>query len=221
MYIPGFAGRSSSLGSHSSGSRSVPRGPTHMPAGTSNLQTQTFQQGSSNPFAFTGRNMSTDLRDRLIEELGINVLFTDRSKTGIRICWGRYLEIGRAIALARSIFDAGNWSVDLPAFSEILIVEVFIGKSAWHKYKSNFTLVKQYYPDMIEWLNQEQTDEDEDREAWGDYRSKYTLEDLKEFLDMGGRLKKTRQHSRLHSSDEEDHSPSKGKGKSHKKKYRK
>jgi len=161
--------------------------------------------------------MTSSLRDRLIEELGIDVHFTDRTKTGIRVCWGRYLEITRSIELARSIGDAGNWPSDLPSFSELLIVEVFIGKSAWHKYKNHFSLVKQYYPDLISWLNQEFTEEDEDRETWGEYRGKYSLEDLKEFLDLGGKLKKTR----TRSSDEEDRTPSKGKGKmSHKKKYK-
>jgi ribulose kinase len=162
--------------------------------------------------------MTSELRDRLIEELGINILFTDRTKTGIRFCWGRHTEISQAIDLARSISDAGNWPVDLPNFIEALIVEVFISKSAWYKYKSHFSLVKKHYPDMIDWLNQELTGEEEDKDVWGDYRSKYTLEDLKEFLDLGGRLKKTRKQSR-HSSDEEDNTPTKGKGKSHKKKY--
>jgi hypothetical protein len=211
VYIPGFAGRSTSLGSQSqSGSHSCShsRGPSMMP---------NFQQGSSNPLAFTGRNMTVELRDRLVEELRIDNLFTDRTKTGIRFCWGRHTEITRAIDLARSIHDAGNWPVDLPNFNEGLIAEVFISKSAWYKYKNHFSLVKKHYPDMIDWLNQEQTGEEEDKEVWSDYRSKYTLEDLKEFLDLGGRLKKTRKQSR-HSSDE-DHSPSKGKGKSHKKKY--
>ena len=74
---------------------------------------------------------------------------------------------------------------------------------------------------MIEWLNQELTGEEEDEETWGEFWSKYTLEDLKEFLDLGGQLKKTRKPSWPRSSDEEDYSPSKGKGKSHKKKYKK
>jgi hypothetical protein len=238
MYIPGFAGRSSSLGSRSvSGSHSVSHGASAhaqtFQQGSSNPyafagrnmapDTQMFQQGSSNPYAFTGRNMAPELQDRLIDEFGINTLFTDRTKTGIRVCWGRYREISRSIDLARSISEAGNWPVDLPTFSELLIVEVFIGKSAWHKYKSQFALVKQYYPDMIYWLNKELTDEAEDQETWGEYRSKYTLEDLKEFLDLGGKLRKTRPPSRPRSSDEEDHSPTKGKGKgkSHKKKYNK
>ena len=50
----------------------------------------------------------------------------------------------------------------------------------------------------------------EDQEVWGDYQDKYTLEDLKEYLDLGGKLEKTRGQS--------PNEVSKGKGKSHKKK---
>jgi hypothetical protein len=169
-----------------------------------------FQQGSSNPYTFTGRNMSKILRDRLIEELGINIFFTDRNKTGLHFGWGRYLEVTKAIDQARSTFEAGNWPSDLPAFNEILIIEVFIGKSAWHNQKVHFSSVKRHYPDMVSWLNQDVSDMAEDREVWGDYRDKYTLEDLKEFLDLGGKLKRTRGQS--------PNEVNKGKGKSHKKK---
>jgi hypothetical protein len=72
---------------------------------------------------------------------------------------------------------------------------------------------------MISWIHQEITHEDKDQEVWGDYWSRYTLEDLKEFVELGGKLRKTRTNSRPCSSDEEDHLTSKGKGRSHKKKY--
>ena len=81
VYLPGFSGRSTSFGSHSvSGSRSGSRAPSG--------QMPIFQQGSSNPFTFTGQNMSSMLRDQLIKELGIDVFFTDHTKTGLRFCWG-------------------------------------------------------------------------------------------------------------------------------------
>lgn len=171
-----------------------------------------FQQGSSNPYSFTtGRNMSSMLRDRLIEELGIDHFFTDRSKTGLRFCWGRYLEIVKAIEQARNTFDAGQWPSDLPSFNEVLIVEVFISKSAWHNQKAHFATVKKHYPDMVLWLDQDETDMNEDWETWGDYRQKYTLEDLKEFCDLGGKLKRG-------VRPQSPHEANKGKGKSHKKK---
>ena len=211
LYLPGFAGRSSSLGSRSaSGSR--------LDSYTPVSQMPTFQQGSSNPFGFTGRNMSAALRDRLVEELGIDGYFTNRTKTGIHFCWGRYLAITKAIEQAQVTSKAGSWPSDLPAFNDVLIVEVFISKSAWYNQKNNFALVQKHYPGMVEWLDQDISDQNEDVEVWGEYRDKYTLEDLKEYLDFGGKLKRSRMGSRARSSDD-DRLPNKGKGKSHKKKY--
>ena len=63
------------------------------------------------------------------------------------------------IDLACSIHEAGNRPTELSNISEVLIVEVFIGKSAWHGYKHHFSLIKKHYPDMIDWLNQELTEE--------------------------------------------------------------
>lgn len=152
--------------------------------------------------------MTTVLRNRLVEELGINTFFTNHSQTGIHFCWGRYLAITKAIEQAQITFKAGSWPSDLPAFNEVLIVEVFVSKSAWYNQKNAFATIKKSYTNMVEWLDRETSDVDEDQEVWGDYREKYTLEDLKEYLDLGGRLKRTQRGS---------HSPNKGKGKSHKK----
>ena len=58
--------------------------------------------------AFTGRNMSSVLRSRLVEELGIDVFFTNHSQTGIRFCWGRYLAITKAIEQAQITSKAGS-----------------------------------------------------------------------------------------------------------------
>ena len=49
---------------------------------------------------------------------------------------------------------------------------------------------------MVEWLDQDISDQNEDVEVWGEYRDKYTLEDLKEYLDFGGKLKRSRMGSR-------------------------
>ena len=139
---------------------------------------------------FTGQNMSPMLCNRLVEELGINIFFTNHSQTGIRFCWGCYLAITKAIEQAQITSKAGSWPLDLPAYNKVLIVEVFISKSAWYNQKNAFTMIKKSYSSMVEWLDCEASDEDEDQEVWGDYREKYTLEDLKEFLDLGGRLKR-------------------------------
>ena len=157
---------------------------------------------------FTGRNTSPMLHNCLVEELGVNIFFTNCSQTGICFCWGCCLAITKAIEQARITSKAGSWPSDLPAYNEVLIVKVFISKSAWYNQKNAFTTIKKSYSSMVEWLDCEASDEDEDWEVWGDYREKYTLEDLKEFLDLGGRLKRMQRSL---------HSPNKGKGKSHKK----
>ena len=71
--------------------------------------------------------------------------------------------------------------LDLPAYNEVLIVKVFISKSAWYNQKNAFTSIKKSYSSMVEWHDHEASDEDEDWEVGGDYREKYTLGDLKEF----------------------------------------
>ena len=161
--------------------------------------------------------MSSTLRDCLVEELGIDIFFTNRSKTGMRFCWGCYLAIIKAIEQAQNTFKAGSWPSDLPAFNDVLIIEIFISKSAWYNQKNNFASIKKNYPDMVDWLDQDSTTMDEDQEAWGEYQQKYTLDDLKEYLDLGGRLKRRRMSSCPQSSDDK-RLHLKGKGKSHKKK---
>ena len=162
--------------------------------------------------------MSPALRDHLVEELGINIFFTNRSKTGIHFCWGCYLAITKAIEQGQIAFKANSWPSDLPAFNEVLIIEVFTSKFAWYNQKNNFTLIQRNYPELVAWLDQDMSDEDENWEVWGEHWEKYTLEDLKEYLDLGGRLKRKQMSSRPWSSDDEL-SPNKEKGKSHKKKY--
>jgi hypothetical protein len=66
--------------------------------------------------------MSSALRNCLVEELGIDVTFTNHSKTGIHFCWGHYLAITKAIEQAQISSTTGSWPSDLPTFNEALIV---------------------------------------------------------------------------------------------------
>ena len=72
---------------------------------------------------FTGQNMSPMLQNCLVDELEINIFFTNRSQTGIHFCWGRYLAITKAIEQAQITSKAGSWPSDLPAYNEVLIVD--------------------------------------------------------------------------------------------------
>ena len=79
-----------------------------------------------------GKTKTPALRKHLIQELGINATYTNRSAPGLRFAWGQYQECVATIAKAREMVTAGNWPADLPPFTEFIVIVVFIGKSAWH-----------------------------------------------------------------------------------------
>jgi len=84
-----------------------------------------MQQGSSNSFTSWPKHDSR-ITDRLIDELGIDILFTDCSKIGIRVCWGRYLEISASSIMHAAFMRLETGPLIFPASSEVLIIEVFI-----------------------------------------------------------------------------------------------
>lgn len=93
------------------------------------------------------------LQDHLAHELDVDTHFMDHSQKGMWFYWNHYVECKTAIEKAKEISGAGNWPVDIPAFTEEHVIEVFIGKSAWHNnYGSAFDRVLKYYPDLEAWL---------------------------------------------------------------------
>ena len=126
--MPGFTGR---LGSSDSHSRS--RTGSRMPSGHYYETPSAPEPGSSiGPWFVHKNTISPKLRDCLIEELGINSAYTDRTKQGLQVAWARYLECSDAIKRAQKLSDAGNWPTDIPPFTEYLIVDIFIGKTTWY-----------------------------------------------------------------------------------------
>ncbi|KAF8951483.1 hypothetical protein BDZ97DRAFT_1769755 [Flammula alnicola] len=210
LFLPGFAGRlGSSFGSRSgsgsaSGSRlpSYSRLPSRHPANM-----PIFQEGSSKS---TQEAEPATYQARLMEELAISEYFTDRKKSGLRFAWSKYVECNKAIKLGKSLVESGKWAEDLPRFNENLIIEVFIGKSAWHaNYTKNFSAVQTKYPDMVDWLESETSTKEEDVKVWGVYKKDYVFSDLKELVDNGGKLK-VKKKKKKHSSSEDEGT---GKGK--------
>ncbi|KAF8966836.1 hypothetical protein BDZ97DRAFT_1639961, partial [Flammula alnicola] len=124
--------------------------------------------------------------------------------------WSKYVECNKAIKLGKSLVENGKWAEDLPRFNENLIIEVFIGKSAWHaNYTKNFSAVQTKYPDMVDWLESETSTKEEDVKVWGVYKKDYVFSDLKELVDNGGKLK-VKKKKKKHSSSEDEGT---GKGK--------
>jgi hypothetical protein len=108
---------------------------------------------------------------------------------------------------------AGNWSADLPLFMEFIVTEVFIGKSAWHaNYVNAFLKIAEEeteFPEMRDWLDSdpEQVCRSDTEQIWGVCdQTKFTMEDLKTWVERGGTLKA----QQTCSPEEEEHL---GKGK--------
>jgi hypothetical protein len=221
--LPGFAGRlGTSIGSRSVSAHSgscVPSGSrsgSHISAGHS-LSLPSVEQGSSSGHWFVGKDkIAPALRMRLVEELNINSNYTNRSATGLRFAWGRYLECTAALARAKEMVEAGSWPSDIPAFTEWLVIEVFIGRSTWYaNYIPAFGAIADEetdFPAMRDWLDSppEQVHRSDTEHLWGiQNQLNFTMEDIKKWQDNGGTLDKNYNPS---SSPEPDQS-SKGKGK--------
>jgi hypothetical protein len=177
----------------------------------------TFEQGSSADAWFTGRNtISPQLRARLVEELNINPLYTDRTKPGLRFAWGRYVECLQAIKRAKTISEAGNWPREIPPFAEYLIVDIFIGKTTWYGYVKIFEPVDTIpaFGEMKAWLDDDDPQEQETEDIWGILQSSYTIEDMRTWVKNGGTLVEKKKRSL--TPDQQDRS--KGKQRVHRKK---
>jgi hypothetical protein len=70
--------------------------------------------------------------------------------------------------------------------TEKSITDIFIGKSQWFNWNKVFIKVKSY-DNMIKWLNRDD-DSLDDLDVWKGELDDYTLENLKTWVDNGGRL---------------------------------
>ena len=153
--MPGFTG---CLGS-SIGSRSVSaHSGSHAGSCITSAGHSSVEQGSSLGHWLIGKDkLSPALRKRLVEELNLNAAYTNRSATGLRFAWGRYLECTAALARAKEMVEAGNWPSDIPAFTEWMVIEVFIGRSTWYaNYVPTFGAIadkETAFPEMRDWLD--------------------------------------------------------------------
>jgi hypothetical protein len=217
--LPGFAGRlGSSIGSRSVSGHSRSHTGSRIPASYPSSTPPAFEQGSSSlgHWFAAKEKISPALRQRLVEELNINAIYTNRSATGLRFAWGRYLECTAAIAQAKEMVEAGNWPSDLPPFTDLIVIEVFLGRSTWYEnYVKAFAAIADEdteFPEMKDWLDSppEQVLRSDTEHLWGirDQLS-FTMEEMKKWQENGGILDKDYSPT---PSPEPDRS-SKGKGK--------
>jgi hypothetical protein len=124
------------------------------------------------------RNPFTARELELIEELDIPIRLT-RQVPGksLRDFWERY-QAGLAAITKSSKMKKKP--------TEKSITDIFIGKSQWFNWNKVFVKVKPYN-DMVKWLN-EADDSLDDKEVWKCEFDDYTLENLKSWVNNGGKL---------------------------------
>jgi hypothetical protein len=87
--------------------------------------------------------------------------------------------------------------------TEKTVTDIFIGKSQWFNWNKVFIKVKRY-DNMVKWLNRAD-DSLDDVDVWKGELDDYTLENLKTWLDNGGRLvNKGKGKAKLEEGGDED-----------------
>ena len=158
------------------------------------------------------------------------LLSTNCSATGLCFGWGHYLECTAALARAKEMVEAGNWPSDIPAFTEWMVIEVFIGRSTWYaNYIPAFGAIADEgtaSPEMRDWLNSppEQVHRSDTEHLWGIRNQvSFTMEEIKKWQENGGTLDKN--YSPTPSPEPDGSSKGKGngkgKGKAHSKSHKK
>ena len=144
-----------------------------------------------------------------MEILGINPELSDRSKKGLKWCYGKYKAFNAAVQTMDQLSKQGKWPLAVKKPNHTELVEIFMSKSYWHSYiVKPFALVAPY-PHMVAWL---EDDGYSDFEVWHLQKSEYGFKELKEWLQNNGTLDKLAKE-RLEKSEKIKGKKGKGKGK--------
>jgi hypothetical protein len=155
-----------------SSSGSASNASTSMHSRSQSVSTTAGEESSSIRNPFTSNEIE------LIEELDIPTRLT-RQVPGksLRDFWERY-QAGLAAITKSSKMKKKP--------TEKSITDIFIGKSQWFNWNKVFIKVKPY-DDMVKWLN-EADDSPDDKDVWKSELDDYTLENLKSWVNNGGKL---------------------------------
>jgi hypothetical protein len=155
-----------------SGSGSASGASTPMHSHSESVSTTVIEEPSSARKPFTANEL------QLIQDLDIPMHLT-RQVLGksLHDFWERYQAGLAAIAKSTKMTKKPT---------EKCITDIFIGKSQWFNWNRVFIRVKPY-DGMVKWLNRAE-DSPDDIDVWKCELTDYTLENLKTWMDNGGRL---------------------------------
>jgi len=149
---------------------------------------------------------------QLMKVLDIDVELSDRSRKGLIWCYKKYKAFNAAVQTMDQMSKQGKWPLaKKPSHTEL--VEIFLSKSYWHSHVAKPFAIVARYPQMVAWLEREDSDSPSDFEVWHLQKSEYGFKELKEWLANDGTLDKAAKRRLELSKDKGKGKGKKGKGK--------
>jgi hypothetical protein len=121
--------------------------------------------------------------------LNIDSGLSDRDNKGLVWCYKKYKAFNAAVQLMDQLVMQGKWPLPKKP-SQTELVEVFMSKSYWHSHVVKPFGVIARYPQMVAWLEREDSDSPDDFEVWHLQKSEYGFKELKEWISNDGTLDK-------------------------------
>ena len=154
---------------------------------------------------------STSLEGQIIALLDIPQSLTIHSRSvDLRVAYAKYLGALKALSDKCSMIADGTWT--LGKVNNQTVIEIFIGKTAWHGTYSKVFAEANDHPFLVKWLKDEK-DAPSSRDIFGVVKPSYTFADLKVVLNN---LNKSSKKEKKRSRDADDDTG--GSQKKHKKK---
>ena len=108
---------------------------------------------------------------------------TDTTNKSLRYAYAKYKAVLEAIQLYNKIVTEGGWPEEYQKVTVTEIRQIFVSKSVWHaQYISCFQDISKH-EEMIIWLEDDGSENDNDEDLWGYKKMIYHFSDLREWLE--------------------------------------
>ena len=113
----------------------------------------------------------------------MNDHLTDTTNKSLQFAYAKYKAILEAIQLYTKINVESGWPEEYQKVTVTEIRQIFVSKSVWHaQYIPCFQDISNH-EDMVIWLEDDGSENDNDEDLWGYKKAIYHFSDLKEWLD--------------------------------------
>lgn len=108
---------------------------------------------------------------------------TDTTNKSLRYAYAKYKAVLEAIQLYNKINIEGGWPTQYQKVTVTEIRQIFVSKSVWHaQYIPCFQDISKH-EEMVRWLEDDGSENDDDEDLWGYKKVIYHFSDLKEWLE--------------------------------------